>query len=245
MGIISAAVDFMIPEHIGIIPDGNRRLARRLLEKPWKGHEWGLGKIKDIMRWSKEIGIRDITVYVLSLENLRKRPKKELDYLFALAKEEMKDIIGNKKNSIHKNKVKVRFFGRLEKLPSEIRVLIKGVEKSTSRYRKHRLNLAMAYGGRQEIESAMKRMSIDAKKGIINPDKINGSLIRSYLQTNGAKDPEIILRTGGEKRLSNFLTYQSVYSELIFLERMWPELSRKDFLGAIREFESRKRRFGK
>ena len=234
-----------VPEHIGIIPDGNRRLAKSLMKKPWKGHEWGLGKIKNVLEWCKEYGIRVVTFYVMSLENIENRPKRELDFLFSLARKEMENILEDKEHVIHKNRVNVSFFGRLDLLPDDIQEGINKVSKMTEKYSNYFLNLAIAYGGRQEILEASKKMALDTKRGIINPEKIDESLLRSYLWTNGFPDPELIIRTGGEKRLSNFLTFQSTYSELVFLDRLWPEFKKKDFLKAVRDFGERQRRFGK
>ena len=115
----------------------------------------------------------------------------------------------------------------------------------SGKYKDYFLNIAMAYGGREEILDASRRMAEDVKKGTINPGSIDSDLLRHYLWTNGFMDPDLIIRTGGEKRLSNFLTYQTVYSELVFVDKLWPEFGKKDFLGAIREFSERKRRFGK
>jgi tritrans,polycis-undecaprenyl-diphosphate synthase [geranylgeranyl-diphosphate specific] len=234
-----------VPEHIGIIPDGNRRLAKRLMKRPWKGHEWGVKKIRDVLEWCKELGVKVVTIYILSLENLNKRPRSELNFLFSLARKELKDILENKKHIIHKNGVRTRFFGRVELLPKDIRNLIKRISKLTENYSNFSLNLAMAYGGRQEITEAGKRIALDVKRGKLSIRNINEDVFRSYLYTNGLKDPDLIIRTGGEKRLSNFLPYQSVYSELIFLDSFWPELRKEEFFSAVREFQERKRRFGR
>jgi len=233
-----------VPNHVGIIPDGNRRLARRLLQKPWKGHEWGFEKIKKIIKWSKELGIKVITIYTLSLENLKKRPGRELNYLFKLARKELENIIENKKNIVHKNKVRLSFIGRLDLLPKEIQEKMKRVSDLTKNYSKQYVNLAIAYGGRQEIIDALRKITADVKKGLVGTGKINESLFRQYLWTNGLEDPDLIIRTGGEKRLSNFLPFQSVYSELVFLDKFWPEFEKEDFLNAIKEFGERQRRLG-
>jgi tritrans,polycis-undecaprenyl-diphosphate synthase [geranylgeranyl-diphosphate specific] len=234
-----------VPEHIGIIPDGNRRLAKSLMKKPWKGHEWGLEKIKNVLEWCKEAGIKVVTFYVMSLENIENRPKRELDFLFSLARKEMENILEDKEHVIRRNKVNVRFFGRLDLLPKDVQEGIQKVSEMTENYSNYFLNLAIAYGGRQEIVEAFKKMALDTRSGVINPEKIDESMLRSYLWTNGFSDPELIIRTGGEKRLSNFLTFQSTYSELVFLDKFWPDLKKEDFFKAIKDFEERQRRFGK
>jgi tritrans,polycis-undecaprenyl-diphosphate synthase [geranylgeranyl-diphosphate specific] len=233
------------PEHVGIIPDGNRRLARRLLQNPWKGHEWGFDKVKKIIEWSEELGVKVLTFYTLSLENLEKRPKRELDYLFRIARKELDDIIENRENIVHRNMVRLSFVGRLDLLPRDLQEKMKRVSELTGDYSKQHVNLAIAYGGRQEIVDASRRIAADARKGKIGPGRINEGLFRQYLWTNGFRDPDLIIRTGGEKRLSNFLPFQSVYSELVFVDSLWPEFSKSDFVKAIRDYEERERRFGK
>ncbi|UCC91276.1 MAG: di-trans,poly-cis-decaprenylcistransferase [Candidatus Aenigmatarchaeota archaeon] len=235
----------VIPEHVGIIPDGNRRLAKRLMKKPYKGHEWGLEKIKKVLEWCEEVGIKVMTFYVLSLENLEKRPKRELDFLFSLARKEIENMLREEDHVLHKNRVKVSFFGRLDLLPKGLQEVIRKLTERTKDYSNYSLNLAIAYGGRQEIVDASKRIALKAREGVIDPEKIDESMLRSYLWTNGFPDPDLILRTGGEKRVSNFLPFQSTYSELVFLDKFWPELEKEDFLQAVREFGERQRRFGK
>ena len=234
-----------VPEHVGIIPDGNRRLARRLLQKPWKGHEWGFQKVKNLIEWSKELGIKVLTFYTLSLENLERRPKRELNYLFNIARKELDDIIENGENIVHRNRVKLSFWGRLDLIPEDLRERMERVSDITKNYSRQYVNLAIAYGGRQEILDASRRLATDLKKGKIQEDKIDESLFRKYLWTNGFKDPDLIVRTGGDKRLSNFLPFQSVYSEIVFLDKFWPELEKEDFSRAVRDFEGRERRFGR
>ncbi len=235
----------IVPEHVGIIPDGNRRLAKRLMKKPWKGHEWGLEKIVKALEWCRELGIKTMTFYLLSLENIEKRPKGELNFIFSLARKEIENILKDKEHIVHRNKVKVNFFGRLDLLPKDLQEGIRKVTERTKNYSDYFLNLAIAYGGRQEIVDASKRVAFDVSRGIVDPEKINESLLRTYFWTNGFSDPELVIRTGGEKRLSNFLPFQSTYSELIFLDKFWPELEKEDFFKAVREFEERQRRFGK
>lgn len=229
---------------MAIIPDGNRRLAKRLLRRPWKGHEWGVDKIKDIIEWCSEIGTRIVTVYLLSLENLEKRPRRELDFLFGLARKEMKSILDDKKHIVHRKKVRVRFFGRLDLLPKDLVQDIRRVAENTKGYSGYFLNLAIAYGGRQEIVDATRRLALDAMAGKINAGRIDEKMVRGYFWADGFPDPDLIIRTGGERRLSNFLPFQSTYSELVFLDKFWPELGKEDFMAAVNEFGERKRRFG-
>lgn len=234
-----------VPKSIGIIPDGNRRFARRLLEKPEKGHEWGTDKLKKVMEWCRDIDIRNVTFYTLSLENLDRRPKEELALLFALARRELDDIINNPDNWVHETSTKISFFGHIHRLPEDLQERICKVREITNGYNDSALNLAIAYGGRQEIIDAVRNIARDVSQGKIAPDDIDEIIIRHNLYTNGTPDPDLIIRTGGEKRISNFLPFQSTYSELIFLDTFWPEFEKKEFLKAIRDFGERERRFGK
>ncbi|RLJ08455.1 MAG: di-trans,poly-cis-decaprenylcistransferase [Candidatus Aenigmatarchaeota archaeon] len=233
------------PQHIAIIPDGNRRCAKRLMKTPWKGHEWGLGKLKSVLEWCKEFGIKIITVYALSLENLKKRPKREIEMLFSLARKEINDIISNEKNPVRKNKARLMFFGNLELLPEDLQKLIKKATEITKNNSEFFINLAIAYGGRQELVSASKEIAEKVMEGYIKPDEINENFFRQNLQTNGFPDPDLIIRTGGEKRLSNFLLFQGAYAELVFIDSYWPELTREEFVKIIQDFGKRERRFGR
>jgi tritrans,polycis-undecaprenyl-diphosphate synthase [geranylgeranyl-diphosphate specific] len=238
-------VRIKVPEHLGIVPDGNRRFAKRLLENPGKGHEWGMKKVERIMGWCRELGIKNVTLYMLSLENLDKRPKMELEFLFSLARNELDDVISNPRHWVHETRTRLTFMGQLDRLPEDLQARIEKVRDATKSYRKYTLNLAIAYGGRQEIVDAARKLASDVLKGRISPEKIDEKAFRSSLFTSSMPDPDLIIRTGGENRISNFLTFQSTYSELVFLDTLWPELERDEFLKSIRDFSERERRFGK
>mgnify|MGYP001409231423 CR=1 FL=1 len=235
----------MNPKHIGIILDGNRRFAKQLMKKPWEGHRYGLKKGREVLEWAIEKKIKYITAYTLSLENLESRPKAELDYILKQLRNEMKEILGNKNHPVHKHQIKVNFIGRLSLLPDDLQDLMKTVEESSKDYSKHFLNLAVAYGGQQEIVDATKKIVEKCMKGVIKPEELNEELLKHNLYTNGTPYPDLIIRSGGEKRLSNFLPFQSAYSELIFTDKNWPELEKEDFSSFLEEFLARKRRFGK
>ena len=219
--------------HIGIILDGNRRFAKKLSKEPWKGHEEGAKKVEKLLDWCKELNIKQITLYCFSLENFN-RSEKEVNFLINLFKKEFKKMQGNKK--INENKIKIKFIGEREKLDKELQEIMKNLEKETKDYRNHQINFALAYGGRQEILSAVKKIIRDKKE--ITEENFQTSL---WLNEN----PDLIIRTGGERRTSNFLPWQSVYSEWIFLDKMWPEFTKEDLESAIKEFHNRERRFGK
>lgn len=230
--------------HVGIIMDGNRRFAKRLMKKPWMGHKWGLEKARDVLRWACEADIKYLTAYTLSLENLKSRPKNELKLILSYVEKEIDEIMKNENHIVHKFNVNIRFIGRIHILPKNIQKKIRDVEKLTKKYDKHFLNIALAYGGQQEIVDATRKILKKGLKGIIKLSDINEELIKENLYTNGQPFPDLVIRTGGEKRLSNFLPFQSAYSELIFIDKKWPEISKRDFNNAIREFEKRQRRFG-
>lgn len=232
------------PVHIGIILDGNRRFAKRLMLEPWKGHEWGAKKVKELLNWCKGTGVKYLTLYSLSAQNIFSRPKMEMDFLFKIFEKEF-DAIAEKSHDVHRNNVRVKVIGRLNLLPKSLRDAIAKAEESTKNYKDYFLNLAIAYGGQEEITDAIIKIAKKASEGIINPEQINEDLIRHSLYTNGTPYPDMIIRTGGEKRLSNFLLWQSAYSELFFVDKMWPEFTKEDFLSAIEEFKQRQRRFGK
>lgn len=223
------------PEHIGLILDGNRRFAKRLVLEPWKGHEYGAEKVQKIFDWAKEFEIKEFTLYCLSQENINSRPKNELEFLFKLFRKEFRNIDRDKINNFG---VKIRFIGNLDLLPHDLKEQCLALEKETEKNSNYTINFALAYGGRQEIIEAVKRILANKAK----PEEITEKEIEKNLWLSSS--PDLIIRTGGEKRTSNFLPWQSAYSEWIFLDKMWPEFSREDLIQAIQEFSFRKRRFG-
>lgn len=231
-----------MPKHVAIIMDGNRRLAERFGLKPWEGHRLGAEKVEEVLEWCIDMGIETITVYAFSTENFS-RPKEEVEKLFDIFTEYFKKIAHDKR--IHKNRVKVKAIGRIERFPDKVRAAIKTAEEATKDYDNLQFNLAMAYGGRTEVLDALKKIASDVKSGKIDVDTITESTISENLYTNGVPDPELIIRTSGEERISGFLLWQSAYSELYFCESYWPGFRKIDFLRAIRTFQDRKRRFGK
>jgi tritrans,polycis-undecaprenyl-diphosphate synthase [geranylgeranyl-diphosphate specific] len=234
-----------VPTSLGIVPDGNRRFAKRLMKTPWKGHEWGSEKLKDVFNWCADAGIKVITVYALSLENLTSRPRHEIDFLLNIAKKEAKGILENRSHFVHRNRIKVKFFGRPDLLPKELQSLFRKAEQKTRSYSSYFLNFAIAYGGRQELVEASRKIAVKIASGKLDPADVDERTVRDNLQTNGFPDPDLIIRTGGEKRLSNFLLFQSAYSELAFTDTYWPALTKKEFLSILKDYGSRERRFGK
>ncbi len=233
-----------IPKHVGIILDGNRRFAKRLMKQPWYGHKWGAKKVREFLHWLREYGIRYATLYSLSLENLHRRPKKELEFLLKLFEREFKKIL-SPKHEVHKYKVRVRIIGRLNELPENLRKIFKEVENATKNYKNFFVNFAIAYGGKQEIVDAAKKLARLAVRGKLNPRSINEEIFEKALYTNGFPPVDMLIRTGGEKRISNFLLWQCAYAELFFVDKMWPEFSKEDFVKILTEYGQRERRFGR
>jgi tritrans,polycis-undecaprenyl-diphosphate synthase [geranylgeranyl-diphosphate specific] len=237
-------IGIKVPQHLGVIPDGNRRFAKRLMKEPWKGHEWGSEKFQKLFSWCRELGIRNMTFYVLSIENLNSRPRNELDFLMGIAGKELDSMIDGT-SFVHEHKVRVNFIGRVDLLKEEMQEKIRKAADVTKKYHDYTITLAIAYGGRQELTDAARRIGLKVASGSLIPEEINEEVIRQNLWTNSSGDPDLIIRTGGEKRLSNFLLFQGAYSELAFVDTLWPELSKEEFLSVIRDFSERDRRFGK
>lgn len=232
-----------VPKHIGVILDGNRRFAKRLLVKPWQGHEWGAKKFKEFLEWCFEAGVDEITAYVFSIQNFN-RPTEEFDYIMKVFKEEVSDLLKPENlKKLNEEGTKINFIGRNWMLPKELQELQRQVMKATTQNNKKQINFAMAYGGREEIIDAVKKIAKDVKNGKLDVDKINDEIFTKELSIGS--EPDLIIRTGGEQRMSNFLPWQSTYSEFIFIEKMWPEMTKDDFLQCIHEYENRERRFGK
>ncbi len=228
-----------VPMHIAIILDGNRRFAKRLMMKPWKGHEWGEKKVEDLLTWCDDLKIKELTLYTFSLENFN-RPKKELDYLMKIFKESFEKIKVDPR--LKENSIKVNFIGRIEMFPSDVTKAMRELEKKTKNNSAHIINFAMAYGGQDEIVEAAKKIAQKVKEGKLDIKKINKETFEDNLYMKDS--PDMIIRTGGEKRSSNFLPYQSAYSEWFYIEKMWPEFEKEDFIKCIKEFGQRQRRFG-
>ena len=227
-------------KHIGIILDGNRRFAKRLMMQPWKGHEWGAKKVENLFKWCKELGIKEMTLYVFSMQNFN-RPKREFDFLMKLFMEFFEKAKVNK--DIHENKIRIKFIGRIHLFPKEIYEKMKELEEVTKDYSGYIVNFAMAYGGREEIIDAIKKIGRDIEDGKIKAEDLNEKMFAKSLYMDS--DPDFIIRTGGDHRTSNFLAWQSTYSEWIFLEKTWPEFEKEDLIQCIEDFTKRERRFGR
>ncbi|MDP3990283.1 MAG: polyprenyl diphosphate synthase [archaeon] len=228
------------PEHIGIILDGNRRFSKRLMLEPWKGHEYGAKKVSKLFDWCKELDIKELTLYMFSMQNFN-RPEKEFNFLMKLFKEFFQDQ--NHLKTMHDNKIKVKFIGRIHLFPKEVHESMVKLMEETKDYDQYHVNFAMAYGGREEVIDGIKKLANDLKENKISIEKINEESFSPYLYLQS--EPDLIIRTGGDHRTSNFLIWQSWYSEWFFLDKFWPEFEKEDLIKIIKEFSQRERRFGK
>lgn len=240
--LFKEVTDGPIPHHVAIIMDGNRRFAREFGLSANEGHVKGKEKLEEVMEWCLELGIKILTVYAFSTENL-KREAQEVEYLMDLFAENFRKLA--KDERIHKHRIKLTVIGQMELLPEKVQESIREALDATKDYDSYYYNIAIAYGSRQEIIQAIKRVAEKVKCGELDIDQIDEKLVSSHMYTGTLPDPDLILRTSGEERVSNFLLWQLAYSELYFTDVYWPGFRRVDFLRAIRSFQQRKRRFGK
>ena len=227
-----------LPEHIAIIMDGNRRWAKENNLDTASGHKEGAENLKRIAKFANKIGIKYLTVYAFSTENW-KRTKEEVGAIMKLLKFYILDFFKS-----YDNNIKVRVIGRTDDLPKDIYSEIKKVEEKTKNNTGLVLNIAFNYGGRDEITTATKKIAEKGKNGELNIEDITEELISNNLYTAGQPDPDLLIRTSGEERISNFLTWQISYSEFVFTDKYWPAFSNQDLLETIAIYQKRTRRFG-
>lgn len=229
-----------IPKSISIILDGSRRFAKRLGLVPFKGHDYGAKKIENLFDWCKELGIKELTLYCFSMENFN-RSKKEVDYLMNIFRREFKKLLKDKR--VYEDKLKVNFIGRLWMLPKDLQAILQQLMEATKDHDNYKVNFALAYGGRAEIVDATKKIAQSVKEGKLDVKDINEEVFSKnvYLES----EPDLIIRTSDEKRLSGFLLWQGSYSELYFCHKLWPEFEKGDLIAAIEDYDRRKRRFGR
>jgi len=228
-----------VPEHVAIIMDGNGRWATKKGLPRSYGHNKGVSVLKEILKASKKLGCKVLTVYAFSTENWT-RPIEEVNYLINLFCEVLKNEI----EEIHQESIKLKFIGDLAPFPESLKKIISNSEYLTKNNNKFLLNVCVNYGGRQEIVKVAKKLAIKSSSGEIKPSEVNEELFNSELLTRGIKDPELLIRTSGEKRISNFLLWQLAYSEIYISEVLWPDFNEFEFLKAIIDYQSRNRRFG-
>ena len=230
-------------EHIAIILDGNRRWASENELNPWLGHKKGAETVEKLLDWCEKLGVKFVTLYTFSTENFRRSPE-EITEIMKIAEEKFRKLLTDER--VHRNKIHVKVIGRVNLLPENLQQLIADVEKATENYDNQFLNFAFAYGGRAEIVDATKTIAEKVKNGELRLSEVDEHTFEKHLYTAHMpkQEPDLIIRTSGEERLSGFLLWQSAYSELAFLDVFWPDFRLIDLLRAIRTFQTRKRRYG-
>ena len=233
-----------MPRHIGIILDGNRRWAKGQKMDPWEGHWAGGEHVKDFLEWCLNLNINTVTLYAFSTENF-KRNEKEVEELMKVYEKALNDVLAS--DVIKKHQVRVKAIGRRNLLPEKLQKLINDVEEQSKNNDKFYLNVALAYGGRAEIVDATKELAQLVKAGKLEPEQMSEELIEEHLYTKHLpqQEPDLIIRTGSESRLSNFLLWQAAYSELFIVDVYWPDFREIDLQRVIRDYQRRNRRYGK
>ncbi|MBW1615885.1 MAG: isoprenyl transferase [Deltaproteobacteria bacterium] len=229
-----------LPMHVAIIMDGNGRWAKKKLKNRIEGHKKGAAAVRDIVSAAGNIGINILTLYAFSTENWQ-RPRTEVNALMKL----LENFFISERDNIIKNKVKLQVIGQIWKMPKNIQAFIKELADITEKNTGLILNLALSYGGREDILSAFKKIIKKIKSDKLKPDEINEETISSHLYTAGLAEPDLLIRTGGEMRVSNFLLWQIAYSELYISKTLWPDFNKEEFFEIIKAFRLRERRFGK
>lgn len=232
-----------IPGHVALIPDGNRRFARSNKVSLLEGYQQGYRKVEEALTWCGELGIREVTVWILSLDNFS-RPPDELAALLQFIEAQIPTLVDVQRRA--KVPRQVRCVGRLEVLPPGLLAVIADAERDTKDFGPFRLNLAIAYGGREQIVDSVKQLLAAAKPGQTPADialRLTATDVDRFMSSD-ALDPDLIIRAGGELRLGGFLLWKSTYCELYFCDALWPDLQRRDFLQAIHAFQGRQRRHG-
>lgn len=229
----------VIPHHIGFILDGNRRFAKLKGLKPWRGHAAGAEKVHEILDWCYESGIKELTLYSFSIQNFY-RPAYEVKKLMEIIERELRQLLHD--DRLVQRQVKVKVIGNKDMLPSQLQQIIDQVEKKTAKYSNFTLNICLAYGGKEEILQAVKKIVKKVATKVIDVNELSVEQFSQQLQLQS--EPDLIIRTGGEHRTSNFLTWQSTYSEWFFISKLLPEFTQEDFSKILREYANRERRYG-
>ena len=240
--LLNRIAEFETPKHLAVIMDGNRRFAWTKAVPTSIGHRKGKEKLEQVMDWVLELEIPFLTVYALSTENLNNRKGDELETLFDLYAEGLDDIRQDPR--IHDRRVKVSVIGRRELLPQRVRDSIERAESETADYEDFTFTICLAYGSREEMVEAIRSIAADHAAGNLPLESIDQREVSRRLYTGDIPDPDLVIRTSGEERISNFLLWQAAYSELYFTDVFWPSFGKRDFLKAIISYQNRKRRFG-
>lgn len=228
-----------LPRHVAIIMDGNGRWAEIRGLPRIAGHREGIQSVRDVVTASRELGIYALTIYAFSLENWH-RPHEEIMELMTLLEEYLRKELP----TLMKHEIRFCTIGRIKQLPKIVIRQIEEAESATRQNDKMVLTIALSYSGRSEIVDAVRKILEDCRLGILNPEKVDETCLSHYLSTAGLPDPDLMIRTSGEARISNFLLWQMAYTELYFTKTLWPNFRRRDFLQALLDYQHRERRFG-
>lgn len=229
-----------LPRHVAIIMDGNGRWAKKRNLERITGHQKGIESAREIVQFCREAGIRVLTLFAFSSENW-KRPKTEIKALMDLLKKYLRKESGE----LQKHNIRLAVIGNISDLPRSVTAVLRGMIERTKDCDGMVLNLALSYGGRDEIIQAIRGIARDVKKGLLREEDINEGTFPGYLFTKGLPDPDLLVRTSGEKRLSNFLLWQMAYTEIYVTEILWPDFKREDMIRALLDYQNRERRFGR
>jgi len=229
-----------LPYHIAIIMDGNGRWAKKKLMNRVHGHEKGAETVRTAITACRELGIKILTLYAFSTENWS-RPQKEVNALMKL----LKKFIISEKDDLNNKNIKLNVIGQKERLPQDVQDELDSAIRKTQNNNQMTLNLALSYGAREEITQAVKKIARSVSQGKLQPEEVNEEVISSSLYTAGMPDPDLLIRTSGEMRVSNFLLWQIAYSELFITKTLWPDFTRDEFITMLRDYQKRDRRFGK
>jgi undecaprenyl diphosphate synthase len=228
-----------LPHHVAIIMDGNGRWARKKSLNRIKGHIKGVDAVREVITACRELGIKILTLYAFSVENW-KRPREEVAALMSL----LKDYLIKERAEMIKNNIRLCAIGRIEDLPSDVQATLRETTQKTAHCNEMALNLALSYGGRSEILHAVQEILLEVQAGKVRPEEITFQRFSHYLWTRGIPDPDLLIRTSGEFRISNFLLWQIAYTELYVTETLWPDFNRKELMKALADYQARERRFG-
>ena len=229
-----------MPRHVAVIMDGNGRWAQKRLLNRVKGHEKGVEAVRGIVRACREFNISVLTLYAFSTENWQ-RPEKEIKALMAL----LKSFLRKELPELQAQKIRLGVVGQSHRLPDDVQSTLKTAIKATEKNDQMRLNLALSYGGRTEITEMVQTIARKVLDGAIRVEDIDPSVVAQHLYTKGLPDPDLLIRTSGEMRISNFLLWQLAYSEIFVTDTLWPDFSREEFVAILQQYQKRDRRFGK
>jgi undecaprenyl diphosphate synthase len=230
----------LLPKHVAVIMDGNGRWAEMRGLPRIEGHREGIHSVRDMISSCLELGIRALTIYAFSQENWN-RPRQEINALMSL----LEHYLSTERSGLIEQQVRFRAIGRLDLLPSSAQHWVRTTEQETAHLDKLILTVALSYGGRSEIVDAVKSLVADVRAGVVEINQIDETLFAQYLSTHPLPDPDLLIRTSGEARISNFLLWQVAYTELCFTSTLWPDFRRRQFLLALLEYQRRERRFGR